>query len=117
MIMAGSIVRCIWGDDSNYLENGKEYVVEKVLYGGTHISLRKTDDYQGGESSYLVERFCEVGKYLEEFKGIYRGTRNYTLLSETKSDEDIFKGLDMQSGRADVYSAFEVYCKLKGVGI
>lgn len=48
---------------------------------------------------------------LDTFTHMYKGTRNYALLSEKYSDEQIFDGLPYGSGFACVYSAYEIFLK------
>lgn len=58
----------------------------------------------------MIEAQKELTR-LNTFTHMYKGTRNYTLLSEKYSDEQIFSGLPYGSGFACVYSAYEVFLK------
>lgn len=49
----------------------------------------------------------------EQFKEMYRCTRNYVMLLESGHDEvSIFGGLEKGSGMSCVYSAYEVYLEM-----
>lgn len=58
----------------------------------------------------MIEVQKELAR-LNTFTNMYKGTRNYTLLSEKYSDEQIFAGLPYGSGFACVYSAYEIFLK------
>lgn len=53
----GDKVVCLHGQDSSFLTKDEIYTVEEVCYGGTHITLKLQENYDGGESSYSVNRF------------------------------------------------------------
>lgn len=92
--------------------------VEEFLWDQNNISFAI-----GQLIQYITEYMTEDDKrivndgeaLLSCFMSDYKKTRNYTLLVEDHklSDDEIFSGLLLGAGRADVYSAWELYFKTK----
>ena len=68
----GDRVVCLFGQDSTFLTKDEIYTVKEVCYGGTHVTLKLQENYDGGDSSYSVNRFnhatdaeIKAGKRLE----------------------------------------------------
>lgn len=53
----GDLVVCLFGQDSTFLTKDEIYTVKEVCYGGTHVTLKLQENYDGGDSSYSVNRF------------------------------------------------------------
>ena len=53
----GDLVICLFGQDSTFLTKDEIYTVKEVCYGGTHVTLKLQENYDGGEGSYSVNRF------------------------------------------------------------
>ena len=56
----GDKVVCIYGQDSTFLTQDEVYTIKEVCYGGTHITLKLQENYDGGDSSYSVNRFIHA---------------------------------------------------------
>ena len=66
----GDRVVCLFGQDSTFLTKDEIYTVKEVCYGGTHVTLKLQENYDGGESSYSVNRFNHATD--EEIKAGHR---------------------------------------------
>jgi hypothetical protein len=57
----GDEVVCINSNDSNYLSFGDMYLIKSIEYRGTHVTLQSGFGYEGGDSTYSVNRFEKTG--------------------------------------------------------
>ena len=57
----GEEVICVIADDTNYLSFGDMYLIKSIEYGGTHVTLQSGFGYEGGDSTYSINRFEKTG--------------------------------------------------------